>query len=295
MTDSTARRASFVLYGTIILFTFLRYVGHYLPEPWSFVHWLHLPAWYLLAWMLAVTITLALASRPEKILPLFSHRAFLIGSAIVIAGLLWFLRFDSFLYGGGNMRVAQLSQGGAIAVRWFELGSVLLAKWSYGLFRTFGLEPNDAGWAAWRTFGYLATIGSACCSWLIARRLSAEQAERALLFALIFFGPQALLLFGFVGLEPVVVVFSHLFLLMTLRAVDAFTGKNLALIWAVALVALCFHISLAFLLPPAFLITLSGSRKGISRPMVGMVGAGLLLIALMARHRRWNSGRTCSF
>jgi tetratricopeptide (TPR) repeat protein len=241
-----------------------------------------LPVWYGPIWIVGLAALFFFFSRRGVIERLSSDKRFLVVGSVVLAGLLWFFRFDSFLYGGGNLRVAQLSQADIIIARWYEFGSLLIAKGLYNLLAAVGVEPNNAGTAAWRTISYASAISSAIACILIVRKLVQNSRGRFFLFCLLFFGPSSLLLFGFVGLEPIVVAAIHWYIYTLLRLADAWNPRNLLWLWMTAVLGVIFHVSLLLLLPSAVFVTLAGSRKGVANLWAGIGGAVLTMALLLA-------------
>jgi tetratricopeptide (TPR) repeat protein len=282
MNESTARRAAYVLYATAGIFILFRFFGHYFPQNWSFTHWQHLPIWYGPAWIMGFVALVFFFSQRGLIEKLSSDRKYLIVGGVALAAIFWFFRFDSFLYGGGNLRVAQLSQADIIMVRWYEYGSLLLAKGLYFVIQAIGLESNNAGMAAWRTISYLSAVASGVACYHIVRMLVREHRKRFFLFCVLFFGPSSLLLFGFIGLEPLIVAVIHWYIYMLLRLADSWDTRRLALLWLVAVLGVFIHISLALVIPSAIFVTLGGSRKGVANLLAGIGGALVTFAVLLA-------------
>lgn len=266
---------------TVALFVLGRYLGQYLfDNNWSFIHWQFLPGWYGPLWIIVLAAVGLVFYRRSLLDNLVNWKWIVPAAMIVLAALLWFCRFDSFLYGGGNLRVAQIGQADRIILRWFEFGSIFLAKVFFELFSALNFKANEAGAASWTVIGLLAAALSAVAAWLIAARLGSDKVQRGFLFLVIFFGPQTLLYFGFVGVEPLMVAVTLWFLLGSLRLADRWSAKNLLWVWGVLMAGVCLQVSTLFLLPAAVLITLSGSSKGVARLGAGLTGAAIAFVAL---------------
>jgi tetratricopeptide (TPR) repeat protein len=294
MTESTARRAAYVLYATAGIFVLLRYFGHLFPQNWSFSHWQHLPIWYGPAWILGLVALAVLFSQRALIEKLSGDKRSLLIGGVILAAVLWFFRFDSFLFGGGNLRVAQLSQADIIIARWYECGSLLLAKAFFFIFQLIGLEPNNAGTAAWRAVSYASALSSGVACYRIVRLLAKETRSRFLLFCLLFFGPSSLLLFGFIGLEPLIVAVIHWYIYMLLRLADSWDTRRLALLWLVTVLGVFIHISLALVIPSAVFVTLGGSRKGVTNLVAG-IGGTLVTFAILLSALYYFAGASLEF
>ncbi len=272
----------YFLVTTVLVYLLGRYLGQYLFDSnWSFIHWQYLPVWYGPVWIIALAAVGYLFYRRRYLEQVVSWKWIVPAVAVLLAAVLWFGRFDSFLYGGGNLRVAQIAQADRVIIRWFEFGSILLAKGFFGLFSIFIAKPNEAGTASWMTVAFIGAALSAVAAWLISVRLGSDRIQRGLLFVIVFFGPQALLYFGFVGIEPLIVAGTLWFLLGCLRLADHWTGSNLLLVWGILIAGVCLHATALYLLPAAVFVTLSGSSKGLAHIGAGLSGAALAMAVLV--------------
>jgi tetratricopeptide (TPR) repeat protein len=274
-----------VLLFTIAVFVAGRFVGGNLfDNNWSFIHWRYVPGWYIALWLVLLAALGALSFfQSEKLARFFASPAGSIASLVVVFAAFFVFQFDSFLYGGGNLRVAQIAQAEKIIYRWYEYGSILIASGLNWFFELFDLHYNTAGVYAWKTFSFICAGLSLFGALRLARALTEDTARRWILFVMLFFGPQAILYFGFVGIEPVVVTVSIWFALLMVKLHDRFTVKRLVLLWLLVGLGLFLHFTLAYLIPAAVYATLQVWCKSRSKQTVAYViglavYAGLVLL-----------------
>ncbi|PWB74776.1 hypothetical protein C3F09_03550 [candidate division GN15 bacterium] len=281
MDDRTGRQLLIVALGVLALYALAQFIGaHLFSLGWSFLFWQVLPGWYGLLWIvgLALLILLFLKMTPWE-RQLESPIAFSVGIVLLLAAF-WFLRFDSFLFGGGNLRVAQLSQVERIMPRWFEWATTTAVSALYSMTHSLEDRPNWASIYAWQSFSFMCTVATLAASILSARLLSKRPIPRLLLFLIMFFGGQTIVYFGFIGAESIVVAVTAWAFYFSVRITMRHRSVDLVALWLVCLVGLLFHYSLGYMLPVALYFTISqfAVKKKVQRPALILAGFGWLAI-----------------
>ncbi len=250
-----------------------------LASVWSLAHWSATPVVGIVIWAIATAIFGFL------ILRLFSKQ--IAGPAwlhwLIVPGFVaiaFLLRFDSFVYGGGNLRIADFTDSSRIIYRWFELGSVAVAGKLFHSIRAMEVPTREAavnGWMIWSLV--MATI-SAIGAVKLSTLLTQSMVKRLLLVLLVLFGGHALVLFGYTGVEasiPAAVIWFAV-------AAAGYSARRslgwLGLCWGIAAVGLLFHVSLLILLPGCVYLTAQhfSGRKQTRLPVYAAV---VTLVALV--------------
>ncbi|MBU8934625.1 MAG: hypothetical protein KOO62_11555 [candidate division Zixibacteria bacterium] len=251
-----------VLLSSVILFIVAQIFGHSIfDNGWSFDHWRHIPILYIVIWLLVLGGLTAFLIRfyDKATLWLTSTRG-VITSAVGLFLLLLFFQYDSFLYGGGNLRVAQIAQTPDVIFRWYEYGSMMTVWLIFQLVGLFEIHANTAGVVAWKSFAFSCTALSLVGAIKLVGALTSEYRQRLVLFAVIFFGPQFLVQFGFVGVEPVVVACTIWFTYTVARLYERLSAVRFMTMWGVVIVGLFFHATLIYLAPAAIYVSLTAAR-----------------------------------
>ena len=289
LSDSQIKKALYLHVGVIVAFVVGRlWGGDLFHNSWSFIHWQHQPVWYSILWLgLLVALTPVLAMYLDRIVRLLTTRLAIVIAAAVLLLLLILFQFDSIVYGGGNLRVAQISQAPKIILRWFEYGIVMLVSWVYYAFSFFdwhdvaATSGNIAGTYAWKTFAFICSLASLVGSIKLARELTGDSARRFLMFVILFFGPQSLLYFGFVGVEPVVVAITIWFSLLVVRLNREFSTNRLLALTLVVMAGGFLHFWLFYLIPATVFVALRQTfRQGYKRAHLPLA-AGLLTYVVL--------------
>lgn len=252
---------------------------------WSFTHWQNLSGWYIILWFaLLALVVLLFTSLGERIALLFNSPLKVVVASTILFAFFVAFQFDSFLYGGGNLRIAQVAQTEQVIYRWFECGSVLTVSGLDWLFDLFDLHYNTAGVYAWKVFAFACTALSLIGSLQLVRELTADTTRRFYLFIILFFGPQTILYLGFIGVEPAVVAISIWFALLAVRLSNRFSTNRLLALWGIVLVGVFLHFTSIYLLPAAVYVTSKAGfkrRKGRSLAVVLALASylGLLFLA----------------
>ncbi|HWR84150.1 MAG TPA: hypothetical protein VN285_12685 [Candidatus Deferrimicrobium sp.] len=280
--DRTRALCGILLLVTLIFVTGRLAGASLFSNHWSYNHWQHLPLWYGLLWLLfAGGLALTFARYGDRVASVIGSRRKIIATlALLLAGLVA-LQFDSFLYGGGNLRVAQIGQSDHVVYRWFEYGSVIIVSWLDAVMDLFSLHYNTAAVYAWKIFSFGCTALSLIGAAKLSEALSPNRRQRLFLFVILFFGPQAILNFGFVGVEPVIVAASTWFALTVVRLHERYTVGKLALLWGIVMLALVMHHTTAFLIPAAIYVTVQRQRRDHRTPVIALIAAGMALVGIV--------------
>jgi len=249
----------FSIIGIVLLYVISQILGTRIyHNGWSLDHWRYIPSLYLISWLIfSIVISYIFIWNYKLIGKWFQSRtSILIGLAVVMITLL-LAQYDSFLYGGGNLRVAQVAQTDYLILRWFEFGSIILVNLFNEFYSLFDLHYNTAGVLAWKTFSFACTILTLIGSAKITGFLSENKVKRVFYFIIIFFGPHFLLLFGFVGIEPIIIALTIWFSYLTLLLYNKFTTNLLIWLWGIVVFGTFFHITALYLIPVALYVTLT--------------------------------------
>lgn len=286
------KQTSLTFYTSIIiiaLFILGRLYGDKLfDNHWSFNHWSYLPTWYVILWLVVFGGVIFLFIRYfEKIGLFFSPRRRTIIGLPGLFIITIILHFDSFLYGGGNLRVAMIGQTDKIIYHWYELGTTAVVAVLFHLFNLFPLnsveawQTNIAAVWAWRTLAYLSTalsiVGTAC----LIKELKLKTENRFYLFIIMFFGSQSLLYLGFIGMEPVIVAVTIWFAWATVKATHRFSFGRLLWLWLITLVGVVMHLTALYLLPALLYLTFTLPFKKRAQPYFSIFIAFISLVALI--------------
>lgn len=275
--------------GVLVLFLFGRFFGPGLFfNNWSFTHWQYLPWYYGPLWIVSLAIACVAAYRyADRMARWFVRRRVRWAAGIALLVIFWLMRFDSFVFGGANAQIGAISHaerlGGVVIYRWFAFGVTLVADQFHTVLTSLGVEITRAGVLVWQVFAFAATALSIPAAWRVSSALSVDYSRRVWLFALVFFGPQTLLYFGYIGHGPIIVAFSLWVGARALEAMVSTDRRTLVLMWLTLAIAVVFHVSLAYLLPAAVYVSLhvlSNGRRQFVWISVGIGTLGLLVAAL---------------
>jgi hypothetical protein len=246
------------------LFVVCRVAGMYLGDnAWSFTHWSVQPLWYSIAWTALLVIALFFTRNiPSTICERLSKRKVSLIVTAVLFVTVVALNFDSFFYGAGNQRVAQIAQADRVILRWFEMGSVASVAFLFDVINAItSIKATAAGELAWRIYSYVMTGLTLVGAIFLARHLAEKPFERISFALLAFFGPHSLILFGYVGPEPVIpaaVVWTAWWML---KALDGKSRPALVGLWLTVCVAVVFRVECLFLVPASIFATIASFRS----------------------------------
>ncbi len=282
----------YVLFAVIILFLLSRLTGTYLfGNNWSFTQWQFIPSWHVIVWLAAFVVMVAVLFFQQLLQTVISNKWTAVTAGTILIILFYLFRFDSFVFGDGNLRVNQIAIVDKVFIRWFEYGATgvvfLLSKLLMALNFLFD-EPTPyrlklaAGANAWLVFSFLCTIASLIASMKIAAELTGDALKRMALFLTLFFGPHTLLYFGYTGVEPVVITFTIWFAYLILKLDKNPKTIYLLFVWITQLVGLLVHISLIYLLPATVFVTVAFLVSGNNRYRVAAGATGIAWVLLIA-------------
>ncbi|MFH1686411.1 MAG: hypothetical protein ABIE70_02680 [bacterium] len=272
------RRSIFIFAAIWVLFLLTRIIGGGLFENnWTMAGWDYLPVWLIgLVVLIPVTAWLLLLQADRAS---WSRRSIHI-SVGILAGLTFALGMDSFVFSGGNLRIAQLAQVPTVIWRSYEWGTMAIADGLYRLWTVADLPANQAGMYSWRTLAWINTALSFLGTWLICCRLTAFMARRLALLVLIWFGPQLLVLTGYIGVEGTVAVTTIWFALLLVKLNHKFTYGRLVGLWLVLFLGCMLYAGNLYLLPAAVFAAVGGKAASLKRLRLA-AAAGILVTALM--------------
>ena len=263
MTKWRERIAVALLFITTTGFIILRVFGfQHFDNNWSLTLWQYQPWWYNALWAILFFAALIFAFiKSAQIAGFFNSTLRKAAGLLFMILLLFLFQFDSILFAGGNLRIAQLAQSEHVIHRWYEFGSSLLAVSLFGLFKLFGVVANTAAMFAWNTLLWISVLCSLAGSLILTGELTRRFEIRFWLFLIIFFGPHTLSFLGLLGPQitfaPVLTWFS----LFAFRALKNRSLTALATGWLIVLVGIFFHCFAVFLLPAAIYVTLHSTLK----------------------------------
>jgi hypothetical protein len=281
----------------VLLAVFIFYLRSRLLETdlfsnnWSFTHWHFIPTWHVVVWLAVLVVMVAVLYFRPFLQKVVNNKRTAVITGVILIILFYLFRFDSFVFGDGNLRVNQIAIVDKVFIRWFEYGATgvvfLLSKLLMALKFLFD-EPTPyrlrlaAGANAWVVFSFLCTIASLIASMKIAAELTGDALKRMALFLILFFGPHTLLYFGYTGVEPVVITFTVWFAYFILKLDKNPKTIYLLFVWITQLVGLLVHISLIYLLPATVFVTVAFVVSGKNRFRVASAAAGIVWIVLVA-------------
>ncbi|MBK7140802.1 MAG: hypothetical protein IPH75_01830 [bacterium] len=241
-----------------------------LASVWSLAHWSATPLVALLIWAVVVALVGFLFFKKVDAVIAGSDRLIWV-MPILFLLMAALLRFDSFAYGGGNLRIADFAQSSQIIYRWFEMGSVAVAGKLYQSLREFGIPTREAAVNGWVIWSLVSGLVSAIGATLLAKRLAESFMHRFMLSVIMLIGGHSLVLFGYTGVESSLPMFVIWFGLAANYYSSRRNAQALLLCWGLAALGLLFHISLLILIPGCVFLTLRhfGGKKPNRVPLVG--------------------------
>lgn len=253
-----------------------------LDSVWSIAHWSATPIIGMLAWLVVTVLIgwlfLKYADRDVSS-PTWLH--WMIAPAFIAIAILF--RLDSFVYGGGNLRIADFAQTPQVIIRWFEYGAVAIVAKLYHSLREMDVPTREAAVNGWMIWSLVMAAVAALGAVRLASLLSSSFVKRLLTATLIFFGGHTLVLLGYTGPEAVVPTAVIWFAVAVVRYSQQRTLMQLSLCWGIALAGLLFHVSLLMLLPGCLVVTLShfGGKKTSQVPLTGgLVALAVIVVGL---------------
>jgi len=273
----------------IAVFILGRIFGRYLfDNNWSFNQWQYLPFWYGILWAVVfAAIIFVFIKYFEKTGNFFSRRINIYIGLVVLFALAIILRFDSFVYGGGNLKVTLLTHSGKAIYNWYEMGTTLFISGFYQFYQLFPLDDVEsfqnytAAVFAWRTLAYLCTLLSIIGAVKLVSEITSNTTYRFYLFIVFFFGGQTLLYLGFIGMEPVIVAATIWFSLLAYKTSKDFSAGRLLLLWLVTLFSIFMHVTALYLAPALIYVTLTAPLKKETKPYLALTLSAITMAALL--------------
>ena len=250
---------------------------------WSFMHWAVQPVWYSVAWTVLFFLALVMVTKMSSTMAekLSTGTGIYVAGGLLMAGMIA-LHFDSFFYGAGNLRIAQVAQADKVIIRWFEMGSVGCAALLVTAINAVAtLKATVAGQLAWQIYGYMMTTITLFGAIALARLLSERPSERISIALLLFFGPHSLILFGYTGPEPVIpaaVLWTGWWMM---KALGGKSKIPLVGLWLTVVAGVIFHVACLILIPAAIFTTVAtfGSQKKIANSIIAGLAVHVVGVA----------------
>ncbi|MBD3333702.1 hypothetical protein GF356_12705, partial [candidate division GN15 bacterium] len=278
--------ALYVLALSLLLVILLHLFGADIFDgAWMARHWSSVSSAYLIGWALVAAALVLLCLRyPGFLDRLASTPPAIISAAVLVLLLTILLGYNHFVYGTGNLRVAQIAQADPIVHRWYEYGASLLVSLLYKIVAVSDLKDTTAGALAWRIYAYTATALSIWASIRLAGALTDNGFKRVFVFATLFAGPHLLSMLGLIAVEPgLVAVFLWQAVLLYQLSQNHSTTR-LALLWVVTLLGVWLHWTGIVLIPPALLLSLSpGERLRLPAVIIALLAFVAIITAVYLR------------
>ena len=282
--DSTHTKTYFI--AAIVSFLYLlisQIIGSvFFDNNWAFLIWENVSRYYLIGCTFIIYIFGSLVLKRDQIFD-----PFLQGMKLKILGVILFVSFvlfqiDSFVFAGGNHYLNELAQSKLAVIRFYDFFSIALVKLFFSTLLNFDLHYNTAGVISFRIFSYLATIGSLIFAYLISTNLHTDKKHRIFIFIILFLGPQSLMYFGFIGIQPIIVTSMFAYLYVATSYIQKPSGKSLLLLFSVTILSLCFHIASLVLVPLLlfFIVKHFIRKKSFTPFIIGLISYIILFTGL---------------
>ncbi len=287
MNGMTRDKAVVVTLITLGLFIAGRFLGMGpLASAWSFAHWSVLPVWIIGFWLAAVVLIYWLLTKvAETETP--GARWFPLIALPVLLVLFYLLRFDSFAFGGGNLRVADIGQTTKTILRWFEFLAVGGVALLYKMLRNADIPTMEAATSAWAIRSFLAGVVASMASLTLGFLLADRLVKRIMLALISLFGGHTLMFLGYTGVEQVIPPLVIWFAVASVFYSQKPSIQRLAICWGIAIASLAVLFSLVILLPAALALTahyfLRKSRRSLLPMVIGVVALSMIVMMLYSR------------
>ena len=283
---SNPEKEKYIVYGsigTLILFLMLQFFGKGLFENnWSFTHLQSSPSWYIALPIVVCLLLFFILYKNFKFLEtLLENKKSQLGLFLFFILIFIVFQFDGFVYGGGNYKINQIAQVDNIIYRFYEFSTILIVSLFFKILSLFSIDSNSAGVISWKIQTYIAVALVFVSSIILAKKITQEKQNRFLVFLILFFGPQALTYFGFVGNTTLITACMYFFVYVVLKIEKEISAKNILLLWTVQLLAVTVHISLLLLVPVFIFVTFYAlTKKSKISFFVGLLSYIILVIAV---------------
>ncbi len=252
-------------------------------EFWLFQAWAFTPLWYLILWA-GVTAGVSayvwrFSDQVASVLESGRVRLFLlVGLLALIAA----FHYDSFVFGGGNLRVAQIAQIDTIILSRYEYGALALVAALFKILSRVGLEANTAGVWSWRLYAFACSALAIWGAVKLASAITSSTVNRIAAIALILFSGPFLMLLGYVGVEPVIVPTAIWFSYYSYRLAARWTLTHLIAVWGVVTIGILATVSSAFLVPAAVCVTAASALRSSKNWLIGgLLGMVVLFVTFI--------------
>ena len=268
---------------TFILFLGFQFFGSGLFENnWSFTHVSSTPLWYfLIPFISCIFLYILFRNKYSFVESVLENRKSQIILFLLFVIIFVIFQFDSFVYGGGNYKINQIAQVETIMYRFYEFGTVLFVSLFYKILALFISDSNTAGVWGWKLQTYFSVALVFISSILLSKKISKDSQNRFLLFFALFFGPQTLTYFGFVGYTTLLTALIYFFVYFALLSEHEKSLKNLGLLWLITLLSISIQISLMILIPALLFVAFQRLfRKNSVSFIIGLIAYLVLLVGL---------------
>ncbi|MEW6050047.1 MAG: tetratricopeptide repeat protein [Candidatus Zixiibacteriota bacterium] len=291
-----ARRTLYLLIVTAALFAAGRFLGGSLfDNNWSFTQWRAFSWWYGVVWLLLCAAGLHAAyHHHERLQNLIVKRLFAPVALAILTIAAILLSFDSFVYGGGNLRIGQIGQVNTAVFHWYELGTTAIVALLFQATSLFSSKPHIAAWWAWRLFSFLCAGLTIWGAIRLSAALAQGKAECVWLTMILLFGGHTLVLLGYTGIEPVLVASVIWFAALALPALQSRRGRHVMILWGLTALAVVMHAANLYLIPAVVYVSIAGTGKQSRQARTAIAASALLLCALIAT-TYWYADRSFSF
>lgn len=283
MTSDNDKQITYAIGITFFLYLAMRVIGaFFIDANWSFTHLFYIPIWYYtVPVIICLSLFYLLQSKYQLLESLIETKKKQIILFVFFFLIFFLFQFDSFLYGGGNYKINQIAQVDKIIYRFYEYGTVFIVSLFYKIFSLCNLKDTTAGVMSWKLFSYVGTVLSFIASLLLAKIINGNSKKRLLIFLIIFFGPQTLSYFGFIGNTSFIAALIYFFIYVGLRFEKNKSFKTLGILWLITLFSVFIHISLLLLLPALLFVSFKKFiKKKQTAFIIGIISYLFLTVAV---------------
>jgi hypothetical protein len=242
-------------------------------ELWIFQSLAYTPVWYTAVWSaLTACFCFCVWRYAERIFKILEKRA---TSWLCLAGLTALIAvfsYDTFVFGGGNLRIAQIAQVDLIIFHPHEFGTLAVVAGLFHLLRTLGVGADTAGVWGWRLFAFACSGLSIWGAIRLAHLVSPASSRRVMFATVTLFAGPFLMLCGFIGVEPIIVTSTIWFSIAAYQLAEKTTVFRLVILWGVCGLALFMAYSSAFLVPAAVCVSIASLWRRPKNWLIGGIG-----------------------
>jgi tetratricopeptide (TPR) repeat protein len=256
-------------------------------EFWLFHGWNYTPLWYLILWACVTAgVSVYLWRFSDAVVSALESGRVRLSLLVGLFALIAAFHYDSFVFGGGNLRVAQIAQIDTIILSRYEYGTLALVGALFKLLSRVGLVANTAGVWSWRLYAFACSALAIWGAVKFASAITSSTVNRVAVTALILFSGPFLLLLGYIGVEPVIVPTVIWFSFCAYRLAVRWTLMHLVAVWGVVIMGILATVSSAFLVPAAACVTAGSALRSSKNWLIGgLLGMVVLLIAFILLYR----------